>query len=608
MRSIVFAATVSAVALIAGASLAQTPQLAVGDEVRGALNSSDQVRSSDGDSYRYEDYSVSARRGQRLEAVLRSDDFDAYLEVFAPGQTGSGEVLASDDDGLGEGTGSRLRFVAPDNGDYILRARTLSGVEGGAFTLSLSQRPDAPRAPRPSSIRVGRDVRGSITDRDPEADEGGSRYDAYSFRASAGQRVAISLDSDDFDPIVSIGQMAGSNFVEMASNDDGPEGLGSYLVFTAPQAGEYVIRAMPLSEGEGDYTLKLEEGPEPLRATPIEIGASVKGELESSDGANDNGERADAYSFTLSASQRIEATLSADDFDAFLELFDANGQSLASDDDGAGEGTDSRLARTLEAGQYTIQVRALSGDGAGDYDFSLKEGEPEPEAVPLAFSTEVQGEIKSEGGRDDEGRVYDAYSFSGQAGTRVQVVMRSGDFDTYLQLFKAGGSEALASDDDGLGEGTDSRLNFILPDTGEYVVRASPLGSSGEGLYSIELTDRGPQPEPGSILVGATARGTLSDNDGLSESGAYFDGYRVNVEAGDKLIVTMVSNDFDAFVEIGRDADGTWESIVSDDDGLADTHAKLEWTVEEAGAYVIRARSYASGSTGAYALTVAMRP
>jgi hypothetical protein len=43
------------------------------------------------------------------------------------------------------------------------------------------------------------------------------------------------------------------------------------------------------------------------------------------------------------------------------------------------------------------------------------------------------------------------------------------------------------------------------------VVRASPLGSDGKGLYSLELTDRGPQPEPGSLLIGSTARGTLTE-------------------------------------------------------------------------------------------------
>jgi hypothetical protein len=612
MRRFVFAATVSAAALLAGASLAQSAsQLRVGGNVTGVLNDSDpSLGSGDDGQYRYEDYKFSARRGQRLQAVLRSEDFDAYLQVFAPGQEGDdGSALAEDDDGLGEGTDSRLRFVAPEDGTYTLRARTLSGLEGGDFTLSLTQRPAAPRAPRSTGIRVGGSVDGEITERDAVSEDDDGHYDAYVFRAQAGQRVAISLNSDDFDPIVRVGQIEGGSFIESASNDDGAGmGLNSYLVFTAPRAGEYVIHAAPLgADGTGAYTLKVDEAPPPPAATPIEIGGKAEGELSDSDGVNDSGAKADAYSFTAVAGQRIEATANSDDFDAYLQLFDAAGESVAEDDDGGDKGTNSRLVTTLkDGGEYTLQVRAVGSENTtGAYTLALAEAAPEPVPVALPFETLTQGEIESDGARDDDGRAYDAYTFTGEAGTRVQVVMRSGDFDTYLQISKAGDAfDALGTDDDGLGEGTDSRLNYILPETGEYVIRASPLGEDEKGLYSIELTNKGPQPEPGSILIGATARGTLGENDGLADDGAYFDAYKITVAEGDKLNVTLVSNDFDAYIDIGHDKDGTWESVVSDDDGLSDTHAKVEWTVEDAGTYIIRARSFASGSTGSYALTV----
>jgi len=612
MRRFVFAATVSAVALMSGASLAQAgPELRLGATVNGALDASDPQAESGGESYRYEDFKISARRGQRLEAVARSEAFDTYLEVFGPGEVGDeAEALAQDDDGLDDGTNSRLRFTAPENGDYTLRVRTFSGLDGGDYSLSLTQRPDAPRAPRPAAIRLGQTVEGTISDSDPEAEDGdGGPYDAYAFRAAAGQRYAISLEAEDFDPMLRVGRMERGGFVELASNDDGVGiGVNSYLIFTAPTAGEYVIRATPLGEdGEGSYKLKLDNAPPPLAATPVRLGETVEGELTASDGVSDGGARADAYSFTATAGQRIDVTLKSEAFDTYLELYDPSGESIDQDDDGA-DGTNSRMVATLaEAGTYRIEVRAVSGDATGAYTLAVAEAEPEPEPVALPFATLTQGEIKADGPRDDEGRVYDAYSFSGQAGARVQVVLRSGDFDAYLQISKAGEFEALGTDDDGLGEGTDSRLNFVLPETGEYVIRASPLGSDEKGLYSIELTDKGPQPEPGSILIGSTARGTLGDNDGLAEDGAYFDAYRITVAEGDKLNVTLVSNDFDAYLDIGRDKDGAWESVASDDDGLSDTHAKVEWTVETPGTYVIRARSFAQGSTGAYALTVERR-
>ena len=54
----------------------------------------------------------------------------------------------------------------------------------------------------------------------------------------------------------------------------------------------------------------------------------------------------------------------------------------------------------------------------------------------------------------------------------------------------------------------------------------TPYAADGKGLYSLELSDRGPEPKPGSLLVGATVRGELSDKDAMTDEGAYFDAYR----------------------------------------------------------------------------------
>ena len=617
MRRSIFAATVSAIALVAGgqSAWAQTaPELRLGATVNGTLNGQDSTGvSGDEGEYRYEDYSIRAREGQRLQAIMRSSAFDTYLQVFAAGAEGD-DAIASDDDGLEDGsTDSRLRFVAPADGAYTLRARTLSGLEGGAFTLALSERPPAARAPRPAAIRLGAPVTGALHDGDPEDDDAG-RFHDYSFRARANERFVIKLESDDFDPIVRVGQISrrGGAFIEQVQNDDAASGgLNSYLVFTAPNAGEYIIRATSLGgDGEGDFVVSLSEPPPPLVAQTIAVGGSVEGELTESDGSNDEGVRADAYRFTVAAGQRVDISLKSSAFDAYLELYDASGESLDQDDDGSDD-TDSQLVHSFsEAGEYTVQVRAIGDTLTGAYTLALAEAEPEPTPTALPFAEVVQGEITPTSARDDEGRNYVAYTFSGTEGNRVQVVMRSGDFDTFLQIGSADGEfEASGSDDDGLGEGTDSRLNYILPETGAYVIRASPLSSGDKGLFSIEMTDRGPQPESGSILIGSTARGTLVDTDAIADDGSLFDAYAIKVAKDDKLELTLVSNDFDAFLDVGKTSDGgEWESIATDDDSLSDTHAKLDWTVEEAGDYVIRARSFAQGQTGAYALSVARKP
>lgn len=611
-RSTLLAATCAmALGLGAGSALAQTaPTLRIGGQVDATLTDQDATDPDGG--FRYEDYRFTARAGQRLEAVMRSDVFDSYLEIYADGA--EGQPLASDDDGLGEGLNSRLRFTPERAGTYVLRARTLSGLEGGAYSLSLAQRAAPPRLPRPTSIRVGQTLRGSLGARDPETEEG-VRFDHFSFRGAAGDRFTIALDSEAFDPVVSVGRMADGEFAELAYNDDFADTLNARLVFTLPTAGEYVIRATALGgEGGGDYTLSLLEGPPPVEAAPIAIGDTVEGELDEGDALNETGSRADAYRFTGTAGQRVRIGVSSDDFDTYLQLFqDANGvrTALVEDDDGAGQGTNSRLTHTLPAdGSYVVEVRAFADGGAGAYSLVMSEAPPERAPEALAYGATIQGEIDAEDPTDDQERGFDTYQFDGVEGQRVQVIMRSGDFDAFLAISSADGEfSELASDDDGLGQGTDSRLTFTLPTTGSYVVRASPLVTQSDGLYSIELIDRGPQPVAGSVLVGETARGSLTDTDAMAPDGSFYDAYGFEAKAGETLIFTMVSNSVDAFLIVGREnGGGEIEVLASDDDSLSDTHAKVEWEVPDDGTYVVRAGTFGQAETGPYALTVSRQP
>jgi hypothetical protein len=612
MRHIRLSSLVSALALIAATpALAQEATLAVGAEIQGTIADGDGRMGTADDGYLYDDYRFTATAGQRLRATM-SAPFDAYIELFAEGAT-DGDPIAFDDDGAGaDSTDAVLSFVAPADGTYVLRARTFAGFEGGDYTLSLTERPPAAPIPRPGGIRLDRPIDGTLADGDPETDDG-TRFDHYSFRARAGDRLAIGLASEAFDPVVSVGRLGRDGiWTELARNDDGPGGgLNSALVFTAPEAGDYVIRASSVEiEGRGDYRLTLARAPDPAPAETIAIGDSLSETLSAGDGVNAEGLRTDAWRFTGQAGQRVQIDATSDAFDTFVELFDETSgtrTSLAQDDDGGPEGTNSRLTHTLPSdGDYVVEVRAYTGNGEGAYTLSIVEAEPERAATPLAFGATLEGEIDDTDPRDEEGRGYDAYGFTGQEGNRVQVIMRSGDFDTLLQIGLAGDFEPLATDDDGLGEGTDSRLNFTLPETGDYVIRASPLGTEEEGLYSIELIDRGPQPVDGSIIVGATARGTLTETDALGEDGSLHDAYAITVAEGDKLRLTLVSNEFDSVIEVGK-AGEAWVALETDDDGLSDTHARLDWTVEEGGDYLIRARAYAPGQTGAYALTVEPR-
>jgi len=87
-------------------------------------------------------YGFSARAGQRLEFTMRSEDFDAYLEVVVVSGIPNG-ALAADNDGLGEGTDARIRFTAPHTAQYFLFARSRSGSTGGNYVVTMNERAPA---------------------------------------------------------------------------------------------------------------------------------------------------------------------------------------------------------------------------------------------------------------------------------------------------------------------------------------------------------------------------------------------------------------------------------------------------------------------------------
>jgi len=598
-------AAVSAVALLStGAAWAQSAADArLGDDIRGRLEDGD-ARTRGSDGYRYDDYRVNLRAGQRLEAQMTSDDFDAYLEVYAEGSLR--QSLASDDDSAGD-LNARLRFTAPEAGVYIVRARTFSGIETGDYQLSLKERA-APRMPRPGRIAVGRDQTGSLGGNSAEDDDG-KRYDAYAFRASAGERVKIDLESDDFDSFLRVGRIVNGAFVQMAENDDGGSSLNARLVFTAPQAGEYLIRVTSYNgSAEGDYRLSMEQGPPAPTAAPVTIGEETRGRLNSDSATSDSGAPADLYRFSGRAGQRVAITMKADGFDTYLELFDANHNSLATDDDSAGD-LNARLTHTLaEDGDYLIEARAFSS-GEGPYTLNIEEIAPPPPPSAIAFGQTVEGELTNSDATDDDGRRYDAFVFSGTEGQRIQAVMRSGDFDAYLQLGENGEEfSEIASDDDGLGQGTDARLIFTLPETGEYVLRARSWSRDAKGLYALELQDLGGEPSPGSLLIGSTVRARLTERASITDEGIYYDAYHFKAKADEKLRFTLIASSFDAVVEVGEEKDGDYFKLEEDDDSLSDTHARLNWTAPRDGSYVLRARSFGSNSTGDYVLITERQP
>ena len=90
----------------------------------------------------------------------------------------------------------------------------------------------------------------------------------------------------------------------------------------------------------------------------VALGDSVDGRLSESDCDFGDGTYADYYAFRLDDGARVTITHSSDDFDAYLVLYDGRGDSITSDDDGAG-GLDSEISQRLRPGLYVIAANSI---------------------------------------------------------------------------------------------------------------------------------------------------------------------------------------------------------------------------------------------------------
>jgi hypothetical protein len=100
-------------------------------------------------------------------------------------------------------------------------------------------------------------------------------------------------------------------------------------------------------------------------------------------------------------------------------------------------------------------------------------------------------------------------------------------------------------------------------------------------------------------------RGSLERGDPRLQDNSYYDLYLYRGRPGERVVVTLRSRAFDAFLTAGEPRSGALGDAVTDDDGGGGTDARLEAVVGNSGAFAIRANSLRAGGTGAYELTLA---
>jgi hypothetical protein len=105
--------------------------------------------------------------------------------------------------------------------------------------------------------------------------------------------------------------------------------------------------------------------------------------------------------------------------------------------------------------------------------------------------------------QDGEGeKLQDRYRLTAQRGERVRIDLSSPEFDTLLTLQMPDGT-MVANDDHGEETGTNSRIETVLAEAGDYIIAVTSYGESEKGKYRLSLNRQPGNPRHAEVRGGA---------------------------------------------------------------------------------------------------------
>jgi hypothetical protein len=373
-----------------------------------------------------------------LEITTASDALTPRLAL----RDASGVELPNSATSSAPGQARLTAYVLPAGDRFIVQVT----ADGGAlpYTLTLTSLTTP-------ALTLDRPVT-STTQADP----------LWTFSGQAGQMVDLALNSArlPFDPALRLLNAEGR---EIAYDNDSGGNLNARLAaLFLPADGQYFVQPLPAGSPVS-YTLTVSSvTSQTIRL--LQPGETVTSTLRQDTLWAFDGRIGQPIAFT--ASTPTGATPS-------LSIEGANGEVLRYPESGA-------IAAFFlpETGRYYLRVGGL--DQTTLYNLALQEHQP-PE---ISFDeTQSSNTVANE-----------LWRFRGQAGQVVDIGLTGwssgGSFDPHLTLLAADGTELAFNDDISSGNWNARIAAFLLPETGDYFIRAGRPGSTAP--YQLRLTSRSP--------------------------------------------------------------------------------------------------------------------
>lgn len=169
----------------------------------------------------------------QIQMIALSEDLDPVLRLYGP----DGVLVEENDDfDLATSRNSRITTTLPVDGQYRIEADSFASSTG-PFEVTLTF----------PSVLTATDT---LSDSVPEI--------SYDYEGVVGTEIQIDMvaSDDSADPLI---RLIGPDGTEVASDDDGGEGLNARLSYTIDQAGTYTVVASAFAGNYGPYEITLTE-------------------------------------------------------------------------------------------------------------------------------------------------------------------------------------------------------------------------------------------------------------------------------------------------------------------------------------------------------------
>ena len=320
------------------------------------------------------------------------------------------------------------------------------------------------------------------------------------------------------------------------------------------QGEQYIIRAGFNNAGFGSYTVQ-------ITGIPLAILPGTGGSAQVN--------RLTYYSITPDSTGIWTFRTSGNGYsDPYLSLYDAYGQYITGDDDGAG-GLNALITAYMAEGEQYLILAGYYGADSGNYTL-------EAARMPISALPAVNGSVTVEGGS--------YFSFMPErTGLWSFQTFENGDSDPYLRLYDAYG-QLIAEDDDGA-EGLNAFISAYLAEGMQYVISAGFFGY-GAGSYTLRATEE--------------TMPAIADSGGILyvDRQAYYS--FTPGSSGLWAFTTSNNKNCDPYLCL---YDGNGLLICEDDDGAGELNAFILWYLEEGAQYVVRA-GFLGNDSGSYVLQV----